>query len=141
MLSRTADGNRVYFQAEAGHFLFPEVKRIFLKTLGAQVLLGEALQASPDIQVAFIYGSYAADEESMQSDIDLFVVGDADPRNLTTALSDFRDRTRREVNVYVIRAEEFRAAMKRLDGFLQNVMASPKVFIIGDENALQQIAA
>lgn len=141
LLKKVPEGNRVYFQVEPKHFLYPEIKRIFLKTLGARALLGEALRASPDIQIAYIYGSYAADEESTESDIDLFVVGEIGARRLTAALAEFRENTRRELNAYVTTAADLRAAVARRDGFIQNVMRSPKVFIVGDEQSLQQIAA
>ena len=139
LLKRVTDGNRVYFNVEVRHFLYPEIKRIFLKTLGALVLFGDALRSSPDIRVAFIHGSYAADEETAESDIDLFVVGELSARRLNAAFAKFRANTRRNLNIYVTNLTDFRAALSRRDGFTRRVMRSPKVFIVGDEHTLHQM--
>jgi len=40
LVRRMSEGNRVYYQADAENFLFPDLKRIFLKTIGVQALLG-----------------------------------------------------------------------------------------------------
>jgi len=139
LVQREPDGNRVYFQVNSRHFLYPELKRIFLKTVGLRALLGETLRPHEGIQVAFVYGSYAADMETMESDIDLFVVGSISGRDLRAALRKVEEDTGREVNVYLTSPEALRGAMG--NGFVRNVLAGPKVFLIGDEDALHALAA
>lgn len=139
LLKKAADGNRVYFRVEAGHFLYPEIKRLFLKAFGAWALWGDAFRRSLDIRLAFIYGSFAADEETPESDIDLFVVGEISARRLKAAFAEFRVSTRRNLNVYVTSLADLRAAILQRDGFIRKVMMSPKVFIVGDEHDLRQI--
>jgi len=60
------------------HFLFPELKRIILKTEAVGDKLREALSALDDIRAAFIYGSTARGTELASSDIDLMIIGDVD---------------------------------------------------------------
>jgi DNA-binding transcriptional ArsR family regulator len=141
LLKKAIDGNRVYFQIKPEHFLYPEIKRMFLKMLGARALLGEALQPPPGIQAAFVFGSFAADEATAEGEVDLFVVGELAARRLQATLAKFHEDTRRELKVYVASAAEWRAALGRRDGFIFKVMQSPKVFIVGDEGALDRIAA
>ena len=140
LLKKAIDGNRVYFQIQPEHFLYPEIKRMFLKILGARVLLGEALQPPPTIQAAFVYGPFASDEATDEGGVDLFVVGDVAMRQLRSALARFQEETRRELRVYVTSAAELRDAISREDGFVYKVLNSPKVFIVGDERALNRIA-
>ena len=142
LLKKAIDGNRVYFQIKPEHFLYPEIKRIFLKMLGARALLGEALQPPPGIQAAFVFGWFAADEAApgAEGEVDLFVVGELAARRLQGALAKFREDSLRELKVYVTSAAEWRAALGRRDGFVYQVMQSPKVFIVGDEHTLHQLS-
>ena len=48
--------NATYYWANVEHFLFPELKRIILKTEALGDRLREALSTLGDIRVAFIYG-------------------------------------------------------------------------------------
>ena len=139
LVRRMSEGNRVYYQADAENFLFPDLKRIFLKTIGVQALLGQALQGRPDIQLAFIYGSYAADTEMAQSDIDLFVVGDVGSMELRARLRQVEEVTGREVNAYLTTAEAL--ARASVNGFMRNVLDGPKIFLIGDEDVLRTLVA
>jgi DNA-binding transcriptional ArsR family regulator len=141
LLRKFIDGNRVYFQIKPEYFLYPEIKRMFLKMLGARALLGEALTPPPTIQAAFVYGAFASDETTDEGGVDVFVVGEVAVRQLKAALAKFQEDTRRELNVYVTSAAELRDALSRKDGFIYRVWNSPKVFIVGDERELQRITA
>ncbi|MCR4406950.1 MAG: ArsR family transcriptional regulator [Anaerolineae bacterium] len=137
LVRQTLEGNRVYYQAEASHFLFPDLKCIFLKTIGMQSLLGQALRERPEIQLAFIYGSYAADSESGQSDIDLFVVGGIGSMELRARLRQVEEATGREVNVYLTTVEAL--SQSSANGFVRNVLDGPKIFLIGNEDVLRTL--
>jgi hypothetical protein len=139
LLKKAIDGNRVYFQIKREHFLYPEIQRMFLKIVGARALLGDALRPPPSIRAAFVFGPFAGEHAPAEGKIDLFVVGELAARRVRAALAKFHSDTRRELNVYVASAAEWRAALMRRDGFIDKVMQSPKVFIVGDESALQEI--
>lgn len=97
------------------------------------------MQGRPDIQLAFIYGSYAADTEMAQSDIDLFVVGDVGSMELRAGLRQVEEVTGREVNAYLTTAEAL--ARASVNGFMRNVLDGPKIFLIGDEDVLRTLVA
>jgi predicted nucleotidyltransferase len=141
LLRRTEDGNRVYFQAESACPIFPELKRILLKTVALELPLTEALAEDERIQAAFIYGSYAAGRETATSDIDLFIVGSISGRQLSSALRQAQVEIQREINYYLVTPEEFRERLERENGFLHNVLEGPKVFVIGNERTLHTLAA
>jgi predicted nucleotidyltransferase len=140
LLRRIEDGNRVYFQANPSCPIFPELKRILLKTVALESLLSDAL-AGEQIEAAFIYGSYAASQETATSDLDLFVIGSITARQLSTALRPLQDEIRREINHYLITPEEFRDKVYQGNGFLHNVLHGPKILVIGDEKTLRALAA
>ncbi len=141
LLHRIEDGNRVYFQANPTCPIFPELERILLKTIALEVLLNKALVGDEDIQVAFIYGSYAASQETATSDVDLFVVGSISGRALSAALGPVQTEIQREINYYLVTVEEFQEQIANDNGFLNNVLESPKVFVIGDEETIRALAA
>ena len=141
LLLRSENGNQVHYQVNRGFFLFPELKSIFLKTLGVTALTQNALRGADGIILAFIYGSYAADQETANSDIDILVVGSLSSRALHAALQDAEKLAQREINYALYSPDEFRASVRANDGFLTNVMAGPKLFLIGDADALRSFVA
>lgn len=141
LLASFSQGNQVHFQVDRDFFLFPELKGIFLKTTGLAALVGVALRKAEGITLAFVYGSYAADRETAASDIDLLAVGNLSSRDLYTTLLEARSLAHREINYVLFSPEEFRAKVRAQDGFLQNVLASPRLFLVGDEGALRTLVA
>lgn len=141
LLIRSESGNQVHYQVDRDFFLFPELKSIFLKTLGAMTVTRNALRGTEGIVVAFIYGSYAADQETVSSDIDVLVVGHISSRELHAALQEAERLSHREVNYTLFSPAEFRERVQAADGFLINVLAAPKLFVVGDDDALRSAAA
>jgi predicted nucleotidyltransferase len=141
LLQRTIDGNRVYYQVDREFFLFPELKGMILKTTGLGSLLREKLQNEDRIRIAFIYGSYAADQETTTSDIDLFVIGELSSRELHAAVKEAERLTHREINYTLFSLEEFRLKAQARNGFVLNVLGGQKIFLKGDEVALQSLVA
>jgi len=141
LLQRTVDGNRVYHQADREFFLFPELKGMILKTAGLGSLLRERLQNEDRIEIAFIYGSYAANQETTASDIDLFVIGELSSRELHSAVREAEKTLHREVSYTLFSPEEFRQKAQARQGFVLNVLEGPRIFLKGDEDALQSVFA
>jgi predicted nucleotidyltransferase len=141
LLQRTVDGNRVYYQVDREFFLFPELKGMILKTTGLGSLLREKLQNEARIRIAFIYGSYAADQETTTSDIDLFVIGELPSRELHAAVKEAEKVVHREINYTLFGLEEFCRKAQARNGFVLNVLGGQKIFLKGDEVALQSLVA
>ena len=139
LVTRRKDGNRVYYEANKNHPLYPEIRNLVLKTVGLADVLKKALEKSPDIRVAFVYGSVAKGEEKAASDVDLMVIGDLGLRKLTATLSGTSERIGREVNPHVLLPSEFCRKKKEGDHFLTSVLREPKIFIIGSENELEAV--
>ena len=139
LLTSFPRGNQVHYQVKRDFFLFPELKGIFLKTIGLTALLGSTLKDTEGLEMAFIYGSYAANQENTASDIDLLVVGTLPSRALHTTLQEAEKMARREINYTLFSPEEFWARVQAGDGFLNNVLTGPKLFLIGDEDALRAL--
>ena len=140
LLIREPRGNNVYFRVNRDFPIFPELKAIILRTVGIGDRLREALTQEGDIDAAFIYGSYAKGGESLESDVDIFIVGDIPPRRLTPILSQLEEEIGRELNATIFTREEISRRMNNGDHFVSSVMAGQKIFLIGNEEVLESIA-
>jgi predicted nucleotidyltransferase len=130
------DGNRLCYRANRSHPLFPDLRNLVLKTAGLVEVLRDALQAE-SIAAAFVFGSLASQQDQPHSDVDLMVIGRVGLRALTAMLSGVSDRLGREINPHVMTTEEFARRRAARDHFLTNVLASPKLFITGNEHELE----
>jgi len=140
LLEHTVDGNRKYYQVNKDCPIFPELKSIFLKTVG----LGDALrgyldQAEGAIRVAFIYGSYARGEESTTSDIDLFVIGSITAKELSRSLAPVQSELRRQINPVVMGRQEFQDKVAAKNHFVISLLGEPKIFLMGNEDELDRL--
>ena len=137
LLRREHRGNSVYFSVNREFPILSELKAIILKTIGLGDRLREVFSEEEEIKASFIYGSYAKNQEDLESDIDLFVAGSISPRVLTPNLSLLEGELGRPVNATVFTQEELRERIKNKDPFIASVFAGPKVFLVGNEEVLR----
>ena len=137
IITRIKNGNRSYYKANTNHPLYPEIRNLVLKTNRLADLLKQALSAELKIKIAFVFGSFARKEEKAASDIDLMIIGDIGLRKLTGLLMDVSEKLGREINPYRLTESEFIKRKREKDHFLQEVLASPKIFITGTEDELE----
>lgn len=130
------DGNRVYYRANPHHPAHSDLRSLVLKTDGLAGVLEQSLK-TPEVSVAFVFGSVARGEAGARSDIDLLVIGEVGLRGLASLLSGVADRIGREINPHAMTAEEFVKRVADRDHFVTSVLAAPKLFVKGTENELE----
>lgn len=122
-------GNNRMLRANTDTVVARPLTDLLAVTYGPLPLLTQALTGVPGIERAFIYGSWAARYEGhaggIPRDIDLLVVGDADPDDLADAVEAVAARLGREVNVQRVRPQRW--ADVGDDLFLQAVQSRPLV--------------
>jgi len=131
--------NATYYRADMDHFLFPELKRIILKTKAVGDRLREALSALGNVRVAFIYGSTARGTEIASSDMDLMVIGDVDLDALDNAIDSIEEEMGRAVNYTLFSVREWQERVSQGHSFVTDVLTHEKVFLIGDEDDLSAL--
>ncbi|MDI6784435.1 MAG: nucleotidyltransferase domain-containing protein [bacterium] len=141
LIERTVQGNRIYYQVNPQCTIYPELKRLFFKTVGIAEVLREQLKKNDTITVAFIYGSYATDKESISSDIDLLVIGSISGKELSGLLAPPKRELGREINFAVFPRAEFKKKLEAKDHFLTSVFKDQKIFIIGSEDELKNMVS
>jgi predicted nucleotidyltransferase len=130
------DGNRLYYRANIGHLLYPELHGIVLKTSGIAAELGRALFPVEGIDLALIFGSVAAGTATSKSDVDLLVLGNTGLRKITPALRGVAETLGREINPVCFTPAEWREKRAKGDAFATRVSAEPKLWLKGDPDAL-----
>src|SRR6202167_6727587 len=68
-------GRQKYFQLNREYPLFDEVREIVAKTVGAAPLITQTLKRIEGIDEAYLYGSFASNQQDAASDIDVLVIG------------------------------------------------------------------
>ena len=139
LLKSRISGRQKYYSIDSTHTLFPEVKSMILKTVGIGDTLKSAIGHRNDIQAAFIYGSYAKNTADLESDIDLFVIGNILSRDLQEIISGIESQTKREINPTVYSAQDFQEKRKKKNHFISNVLKEQKIFLKGDEDGLRKL--
>ena len=140
LLRREKRGNQQVYSADRACPVFEEVASILRKTSGLADVLAEALApAAQHIRSAFVFGSVAQGREAPASDIDLMVIGDLGFAELVSLLHPAQATLGREVNPKVLSAGELAKKAKR-DAFLRDVLAKPKIFLIGNDDDLAKLA-
>ena len=140
LLKREKRGNQQVYSAETGASIFTEVASILRKTSGLADVLVEALAPlAPALRVAFVFGSMAHGRETAGSDIDVMLIGDVGFGQVVETLHPAQLVLGREVNAQVLSAKEFRAKARK-EPFLVDALAKPKLFLIGNEHDLEELA-
>ena len=139
LVNSRRDGNRVCYRANRNSPVYPDIRNLVLKTTGLANVLRRALQ-QPDIQVVFVFGSVASETAGPGSNIDLMVIGDIGLRRVAILLSGMATKLGREINPHVLTAEEFGKRRQTGDHFISSVLATPRLFIVGSEHELAELA-
>lgn len=136
-------GNQKHYQANASSPIFSELRSIVVKTFGlADVLLKSLDVFAKKIDLAFVYGSVAKGIEHAASDIDLMVIGDITSNAaLLDALAPATIELGRTINPTLYTRKEFVQRVHDRKSFIERVLAQPKLFLYGSDDAIIQIRA
>jgi predicted nucleotidyltransferase len=130
-------GRQKYFQLNREYSLFDEVRSIVAKTIGAVPLIAQSLKKVEGIEGAYLYGSFARNQQDAASDIDVLVIGNPKGEALAEAMQKLERQLGREVNYTVLTRKEFDSRRTRKDAFLENVWHNKRVSLIGPHEKAQ----
>lgn len=138
LLLRKAQGNQVRYQANRQCPVFPELAGLLRKTTGAAELIANALLPLQPV-LALIFGSVASGTETANSDADVLVIGDLGFADVVRATHPVQAELAREINPVVYSAQEFQRRVQEHDPFVTELLAKPKIILIGTEHDLSQL--
>jgi predicted nucleotidyltransferase len=117
--------------------VFEELASILRRTSGVADVLAAALAPARDqIRAAFVYGSVAQGRERAGSDVDLIVIGELGFGEAVNLLHPAQETLGREISPRVYGVKEWKQKRRSPDAFLREVLAKPKIFVMGSEREL-----
>lgn len=131
---------RKYYSINSDFLLYQEFRSIFLKTTGAAGIIREAISKEKEIDYSFIYGSVAAGTDTVNSDIDLMIIGDIPVEKVSRILDKVEETLGRKINPAVYTLAEFKERMIKNDPFISRLMKEPKLLIKEKDDLLRDSA-
>jgi uncharacterized protein len=118
-------GNQRRFAANPDFVLYPELRRMVLKTVGLVGPLAAALApVAHRLFDAFVFGSVAAGTDTSDSDIDLAIVGDLDLFDVSTLIDAAEQELGRRVHVNVYSEQDW---LMTEDVVLESIKKGPRM--------------
>jgi len=138
ILTSETEGRQKYFKVNKHVPFYEEMKGLILKTTGVAGVIRYSLGKISGVKFAFLYGSFAKNQENPESDVDLMVVGKFNFDELEETISESEKKLGRAINITSYSLKEFQEKMRTKDGFIQTVLKGPKIMLIGDENEFKR---
>jgi len=140
LIEEHKQGSMVYYKLNEDHPALSDLKSIIYKMVLIADPLKQALSKIADaVDLVFVYGSFASGTESVESDIDLFIVGNVKLKKLSSVLAPVAEQLQREVNPVVYSNSEFIDKAKSKDHFISSVLNSEKMWLVGGDDELEEI--
>lgn len=141
ILKTMRDGGRIYYRANVDSALFSAIKALTEVALGITSSIESALEdLTLKIDIAFIYGSVAKNEDSVNSDIDIMFIGNITLSELVKVFKPLERKFGREINARCYSKKEFSVKLSTGNHFLKTILSEPKIFLVGNEDDLRRLA-
>jgi predicted nucleotidyltransferase len=125
-------GRQKYFQLNPNYALFEEVRSIVMKTIGAAPVIARSLKKLDGIEQAWLYGSFARNQQDAASDIDILIIGTPERTTLAQATRKLERQLGRQINYTALTRNEFDERRANKDAFLENVWRNERIDLTGD---------
>ncbi|MFH1780921.1 MAG: nucleotidyltransferase domain-containing protein [Candidatus Nealsonbacteria bacterium] len=130
LLSDEFSGKERYFFLNQKYPFLKEYKKIILKGFGFEKILKEELSKIEGIDSVYIFGSYAKNKLSLESDIDILIIGDFDTLNIQKKLLEIQRLTGRELNSVELTKNEFARRKEEKEEFITDVFSSKYIKVL-----------
>jgi predicted nucleotidyltransferase len=136
-------GNQKHYRANRAAPIFEELRGLVEKTVGlAEPIKKSFLPYADRIKSAFVFGSVAKGTDTAHSDIDLMVIGDdLNYADLYTAAQHTGIALGRKLNPLFLAPRDWHRKASDEGSVFNKISRSPKIFIIGSEEDLQEWAS
>jgi predicted nucleotidyltransferase len=143
LVSRQPVGKQYLYRAETASPIFAEIKTILSRLFGPAEALRRAFATigPPEVEAAFLFGSAASAQDTLESDLDVFVVGDISRFALARQLGAAEEELGREVNAMAYPRADVERRLAGGDGFVLEVWRKPKLMLVGSEAELPRLPA
>ncbi|MBU4204560.1 nucleotidyltransferase domain-containing protein, partial [Patescibacteria group bacterium] len=98
--------------------------------IGFEKILKQKLEPIKGIKSVYIFGSYARNKMTSESDIDILVVGNFKTIELQKVLLDIQRSSGKEINSIELSEKDFEKRVKEKDPLLKDIFTGKNVKII-----------
>ena len=130
ILIKSQRGNLSIYRINGNYPFLSELRSIAQKSFGIEELLRTALKKIKGIKSAIIFGSYAKNKLSAESDIDLFLIGSHNSLEALKVIVKLQKQFDREINIVDMTEREFNKRKKNKDEFISHIFADKTIKII-----------
>lgn len=116
--------------------LVGDLKSIFVRTDYVVYPLKEAFRGL-DADYIFVYGSFARGDYTEESDLDVFVAGDASQKEVAKRIGPVEEAIKREINVVVWPLPDLKR--KKASGFVRDIAKNKILMVRGSLDELREI--
>jgi predicted nucleotidyltransferase len=132
ILKKEITGNQHRYQLDPKCPIYSEIKGLIIKTVGIGELVRNALRPiEKDVELAFLYGSFAAGDYANESDVDLCIVTESSGMRLAELLGPLQNEIGRAISISQFSPSEYRQRKGNRDHFLSRILKGPKIIITG----------
>lgn len=138
LVTVTQAGKQKRYSANPGSHIHDELVAIVRKTFGLAVPLRDALAPlAGQVRAAFVYGSLAKSGDTAGSDIELMLISDTlTYPDVMTALHPLIEQIGRDINPTLYAHAELRKRVDAGSSVITRVLAQPRTWLIGEDDAL-----
>jgi predicted nucleotidyltransferase len=133
-----------FYRANPDSPIYEPLKQIVVRTIGLGDRLRSVLnRVAGHVVVAFIFGSFSRGEQHESSDVDVLVITRDQQltiEQVNALLRHEQEQIGREINPYVLTADEWRKNLRMGNAFVRRVLEGEKVFLMGDGDELKRLA-
>lgn len=143
LLTISKQGNQKHYQANASAPVFAELRGLVQKTMGlADVLRCALAPLAAQIDMAFIYGSVARQQDTAHSDVDVMIVSPSlGYGEVFGALESATASLTRKVNPTLYAPTDWAKRIDQDSAFVTRVVQQPKIWLLGSEEQLHAPSA
>jgi len=134
-------GNVRRFRPNQESLVYSELSGLVKKTFGLVSVLNSALAPlAGALSVAFVYGATAKEQEAMETNVELLLIGDnTSYGELLSRLPVAERILRRKINPNLYSVPDFRRRLREQQPFILQVLHEQKIYVLGDETNLNFI--
>jgi predicted nucleotidyltransferase len=133
LLRSEIEGRQRYYSVNPQYPYLKAVLSLLQGTVGIVPTLRDALRRVEGIEQAYLYGSFAKNEEDAASDIDLLIIGQPDAATLALKVAGLEKVLNRDVGYTVLKRQELKKKLSSDDPFFFDLWHGKRVEIIGNE--------
>jgi hypothetical protein len=127
-------GNLRYYMASKTSAIYPEIKSIVAKTVGAQGAISKALGQLSGLQQAWLYTTNSHPPAESSGPVLVLIVGRVDLTELNEAVTRLERSLGREINYTVFDEGEFQRRRAEVDPFVTEILAGRSILISGRDD-------